>query len=174
MLVVACLFASACAMYGDPAVRLKNPPKGNPPKGWNDPPVATVQYVEDCDVNFSAPPVTKRQTKVAEQKVTAGDNATAQVSKAPEQQAQVTLTLQGLEQYREALIADPYNAEATLKLALAYDKLLRKGCAIAMLKRLDQLSANPKFDADRVKTQVLNNAQWFKPYRTDALKAAGL
>jgi hypothetical protein len=83
------------------------------------------------------------------------------------------MAAQGVEQYRQALIADPYNAEATLKLALAYDKVLRKGCALAMLKRLDALAANPKFGAEPQINRVLDNESWFKPYRNDALKALG-
>ena len=58
-------------------------------------------------------------------------------------------------------------------LALAYDKVLRKGCALAMLKRLDALAANPKFGAEPQINRVLDNESWFKPYRTDALKALG-
>jgi hypothetical protein len=162
-------------MYGDPADRLAKPPKHPPPKGWNDPPPPVAQnYVENCEVDFRAPPTTKRQTKVAEQKVIAGDTATASVKPDTKDGEKVSLTVRSIEEYRQALIADPYNAQATLKLALAYDKVLRKGCAIAMLKRLDQLSMNPKFGADAVKGQLMDNEQWFKPYRNDALKAAGL
>lgn len=119
-------------------------------------------------MNFSAPPTTKRQPKVAEQHVVAGDSAIEQSAPTKPQ-----LAVQGVEAYRQALIADPYNAEATLKLALAYDKVLRKGCALAMLKRLDALAANPKFGAEPQINRVLDNEQWFKPYRNDALKALG-
>ena len=71
---------------------------------------------------------------------------------------------------------DPYNADATLKLAVAYDKVLHKGCALAMLKRLASLSSNPKFanESNRARDAVGDNATWFKGYRKDALQAAGL
>ena len=175
LLVVAMLFAAACKpMYGDPAPRLKDPSKKNPPKGWYDEPVAQVTYIEDCEVNFSGPPTITRKTKVAEQKVIAGDSAAADASKpSADLPVRVEATKRSLQEYRDALIADPFSAEATLKLALAYDKVLRKGCAIAMLKRLDQLAANPKFKAEAAKSQVLDNEGWFKPYRKDALKALG-
>ena len=50
--------------------------------------------------------------------------------------AKVGLIKEAIDKYRNALIKDRYNVDATLKLAVAYDKVLRKGCAIAMLKRL--------------------------------------
>jgi hypothetical protein len=175
LLIVACVFAaSACKpMYGDPAPAVKNPPPRHPPKGWNDDPVVATHYIDECDVNFSAPPTTKRQPKVAEQKVIAGDGATSGLPKDAKPEQRASMAVRSLEEYRQALIADPYNAEATLKLALAYDKVLRKGCALAMLKRLDALASNPKFGAEAVKSRLLDNEQWFKPYRKDALKAAG-
>ena len=160
-------------MYGDPAPRVKDPARRNPPADWNKDPVAEVKYVDDCEVNFQLPVTTKRQTKVAEQKVIAGDGTTANIKPDVEPAKRATLAVQSVEEYRQALIADPYNAEATLKLALAYDKVLRKGCALAMLKRLDALAANPRFGAEPVKSRILDNEQWFKPYRNDALKAAG-
>lgn len=169
-MVVGVVFVAACQpMYGAKAPRLKNPPivKHDTSKG---PKPAEPVYNEECSVNFSAPPTQKRQTKVAEQHVVAGDAAIQTAQREPAKQE---MAAQGVEQYRQALIADPYNAEATLKLALAYDKVLRKGCALAMLKRLDQLAANPKFGAEPQINRVLDNASWFKPYRNDALKALG-
>lgn len=167
LLMVAVVFVAACQpMYGAKAPKLKTP---SPlPHKQTAPEPETVVYVDECSVNFSAPPTTKRQPKVAEQHVVAGDSAISQSAPAKPQFA-----VQGVEEYRQALIADPYNAEATLKLALAYDKVRRKGCALAMLKRLDALAANPKFGAEPQINRVLDNEQWFKPYRNDALKALG-
>jgi hypothetical protein len=173
-IAVACFALAACRpMYGDPAPRVKDPPRRNPPPGWNQEPVAEVPWVSDCEVNFQLPPTTKRDTKAAEQKVIAGDDSAAHIKPDVEPAKRASLAVESVEEYRKALIADPYNAEATLKLALAYDKMLRKGCALAMLKRLDALASNPKFGAGPVKNRILDNEQWFKPYRNDALKAAG-
>ncbi|MGE5182734.1 MAG: hypothetical protein ACM31C_11755, partial [Acidobacteriota bacterium] len=79
------------------------------------------------------------------------------------------------DKYRNALIKDPYNVTATLELAVAYDKVLRKGCAIAMLKRLSALSNNPKWanEANRNIDSIDANGQWFKGYRKDAMAAVG-
>jgi hypothetical protein len=164
------VFAAACQpMYDAKAPKLKDPPIAKHDKS-KDPPPPEPTYDEKCTVDFSAPPTQKRQTKVAQQHLVAGDTAIESAQREPAKQE---MAAQGVEQYRQALIADPYNAEATLKLALAYDKVLRKGCALAMLKRLDALAANPKFGAEPQINRVLDNESWFKPYRTDALKALG-
>src|SRR5436190_1002587 len=116
LLVVACLFASACAMYGDPAPRLKSPPKVRPPVGSKDDHPPPPQYVEDCPVDFRAPPTTKRQTKASEDKVIAGDSATASVKPDAKNDEKIAALVRSIQQYRDALLADPYNAQATLKL----------------------------------------------------------
>ena len=58
---------------------------------------------------------------------------------------------------------------------LAYDRLLRKVCALAMLKRLVALQNNPTWTkAVTAKiSQISDNAQWFKGYRKDAMSAVG-
>lgn len=170
VLMVAVLFAAACQpMYAAKAPKLKDPPVVRHDKS-KDPAPEEPKYIDECTVNFSAPPTTKRQPKVAEQHVASGDAALETAQREP---AKKEMAAQGVDQYRQALIADPYNAEATLKLALAYDKVLRKGCALAMLKRLDALASNPKFGAGAQVNRVLDNESWFKPYRNDALKALG-
>ena len=70
---------------------------------------------------------------------------------------------------------DPYDVDATLDLARAYDRVLRKGCAIAMLKRLATLSNHPAYakQANLTIAQIDDNAGWFRGYRRDALAAVG-
>ena len=89
--------------------------------------------------------------------------------------AQASLLRESVDKFRNALIKDPYNAAATLKLARAYDSVYRKGCALAMLKRLATLAANPKFarTANAEIDSIGDNGQWFKHYRKDAMTAVG-
>ena len=50
----------------------------------------------------------------------------------------------------------------------------RKGCALAMLKRIGLMRLNPTFqkDANRVAASVTQNAgQWFPVYESDAISA---
>ena len=145
------------------------PAKPGRPTAEAPPPVV---YVESCEVDFHRDPrAVARKQAAAETLVTAGDTAVATATKA--QPVQPVLLVDGIEKYSAALRADPYNAGATLKLALAYDHVLHKGCALALLHRLKSLADNPKVapDAPRRIADIEDNAQWFKAYRHDALDA---
>lgn len=178
-LVAACvLFAAACQpMYKHKADPLTTPP---PRRGAK---VAVVDdeplFIDTCNVNFSAPPAKKRQAPASQQLTIAGNSALQQQAPGtprPATAQSVSTIVTAIDNYRRALLSDPYNAEATLKLALAYDRVLRKGCALAMLRRLETLAANPTFqpDAEPMVQLVAANPHWFKPYHPEALKAVGL
>jgi hypothetical protein len=129
--------------------------------------------MEDCSTDFhrdarNAP----HKPAVAESLVVAGDTQLETATRAPDA-AKPGLVVRSIENYSDALRADPYNATATLKLALAYDKVLRKGCALAMLRRLESLTSNPKLATEAVHRidDVVDNKSWFKGYRKDALAA---
>ena len=136
----------------------------------------TFKDIEDCKADFHADPKSvSQQTNAAKALISEGDTAVASSDKATDPAAQGGLLKEGVDRYRSALLKDPYNAEATLKLALAYDRVYRKGCAIAMLKRLASLTTNPKFlkSANAAIDSMGDNAQWFKRYRKDADAAVG-
>lgn len=178
--VVACLGlalgATACQpLYGGKAEKLKNPEKHKRPPEVEAPP-PEVKYVEDCSANFREDPKrVNQQTGIANTLVGAGDTALQSSAKTKEPAAQADLIKSAIDKYRNALIKDPYNAEATLKLAIAYDMVYRKGCALALLKRLAALQGNPKFakEANRASDSVTDNTQWFKGYRKDAISSVG-
>src|SRR5688572_9178949 len=70
--LAACLVLAACQpMYGGRSEGLKAPPRRPPPA------TATVAeatpYVDDCDVNFSAPATKQRRTPAANQLVASGN-----------------------------------------------------------------------------------------------------
>jgi hypothetical protein len=135
-----------------------------------------IKEVEDCAADFRADAkLAHPNPSMANQLASEGDSALASSDKATDIQARVGLIRESIDKYRNALIKDPYNAEATLKLALAYDRVYRKGCAIAMLKRLASLTANPKYalKANPQIDSITDNGAWFKRYRKDALAAAG-
>ena len=162
-------------LYGDKPEKLATLPKKPRPK---DEAVVEVKIpeIEDCQADFRGDPKTVRaQTSISNQLTGEGDSALANSSKATDPAAQAGLIKDSIEKYRNALLKDPYNAEATLKLALAYDKVYRKGCALAMLKRLATLEANPKFSkgAKLAIDRVTDTPQWFKGYRKDAIAAIG-
>jgi hypothetical protein len=177
-LALACLFVAACQpMYKNKPEILKNPPRHPAPKVVITEPDPT--FVDDCDVDFSAPAIAPRTRKTTQsQQLTSNANTALQPSlgaQRPSTPTTVQSVTTALDTYRQALISDPYNAEATLKLALAYDRLLRKGCALALLRRLDTLASHQQFekDAEPMVELVVQNPHWFKPYHRDALKAVG-
>jgi hypothetical protein len=178
--LVACLLLAACqGMYSTPAEGLKNPPRIKPDKTTVAATDDAPPYIEDCTVDFTGAVAKKRKTP-ASQKLVASGNVSLQNAGTTRPTNTITTqaAVNAISLYRDALLADPYNAEATLKLALAYDRTLRKGCAIAMLKRLATLadSQNPALEAEaRPNVELVKqNDHWFRGYRPSALKAAGL
>ncbi len=179
--LVACLLLAACqGMYTAKPDVLRDPPKirDKTKVAATDGP-AEVIYVEDCDVDFTGPATKKRKTPAAQKLVASGNVSLQNVGPAvPTTSVTTQAAVNAISLYRDALVADPYNAEATLKLALAYDRVLRKGCAVAMLKRLASLadSQNPTLEAEAKPNVALikQNDHWFRGYRPIALKAAGL
>ena len=172
--VIALLALTACKMYGDPPAHLHRVEPIKPPDGWNKDPETATTYVEACTTDFHRDAKgQRRQPQVAEARVTDGDTTLAESAKATNDAAKADLIIRGIQHYADALRADPYDAQATLKLALAYDKVLHKGCALAMLRRLESLAQNPKLapDAGHRIDDVVDNTQWFKGYRKAALDA---
>lgn len=163
------------ALYGGRPEKLKNPERRKKPP---EPEVADapVKYVEDCTANFrDDPKLVRPNPGLANQLVGDGDTALQNANKAKDPASQAELIKLSIDKYRNALIKDPYNHEATLKLALAYDKVYRKGCALKLLARISQLESNPKVGrgAKQAADQVADNKEWFKGYRKDAISAVG-
>jgi hypothetical protein len=183
---LACSLLAGCAMYSRKADPLKNPPRIKPDKtalaGQGSDGDKAPDYVDDCTVDFTGVPTTKRQKPAAAKLVASGDATLgprplgAANLPPPSTPDAAKATVDAIDRYREALQKDPYDAEATLKLALAYDRVLRKGCALAMLHRLGELADSDKLGSEaQPKIQLVKqNGHWFRGYRLTALKAAGL
>lgn len=167
---------SGCSpLYGSKPEKLKNPERKKKPAETAEA-APEIKYVDDCSANFADDPKKARpQPPASRQLFDAGESALEQSDKVKEDSMKVSLLKEAIDKYRNALIKDPYNVPATLKLAVAYDRVLRKGCAIAMLKRLSALSNNPRWasEANRNIDAIDANAQWFKGYRKDAMQAVG-
>lgn len=185
---LACLFAAVVGfggllgstgcqpLYGGKPDKLAKPPtKKRPPEP--PPVVVEIKYIEDCVASFrddpkKAPPP---QRTIANKLADDGDAAMAAATKMKEPIQAANAIKDAVDKYGNALKKDPYNAEITLKLAVAYDAVYRKGCALAMLKRLQTLSTNPSVapNADRVINGVSDNSNMFKGYRKEAVAAIG-
>jgi hypothetical protein len=169
--------AGCQALYGGKPEKLETPRKKKPPPEVAEAPVE-IKYVEDCAANFRDDPKRVfRDTNGSTTLVTSGDDASGQADKAKDPASQAELIKVSIDKYRNALVKDPYNADATLKLAVAYDRVYRKGCALKLLARIAALEANPKFqkEAKRAADQAADNAgkEWFKGYKKDAIAAVG-
>jgi hypothetical protein len=172
--------ASACQpLYGGkPENLVKVPKKKAPPPE----PIAEVKipYIEDCTADFRGKQTGPSDVRASETYTQSGEAARANANKSKDPAAQASLYKDAVDKYRTALVKDPFNAEATLGLAIAYDSVYRKGCAIAMLKRLAALGANPTYgrgssphNANAMIDSIDDNAAWFKGYRKDANAAVG-
>jgi len=180
-LVLACLVLASSAtagcaqLYGGKPEKLRNPDKKKRPP---EAPVVEVApiYVDDCAADFRGDPTkVVRQASMSNSLVGEGEAALVTGDKSKDQAQQAEAYKLGISKFSNALQKDPYNHDATLALALAYDRVNRKGCALALLKRLSQLEANPKFGrgAKLAADRVTDSPQWFRGYRKDAIAALG-
>ena len=170
--VALALMVAACQpMYRGKSEVMHTPdPRAHPPV-----PVEEIVYVEDCNFDFH------RRAPVAHAVPSAqldaqGNTQLAKAQAAPSPAVRVDLVNDAIETYSRALHADPYDADATLGLALAYDKVQRKGCALALLTRLGELGNHSKFSSSAlpVAQSVPAHTQWFKAYRKEAIRALNL
>lgn len=163
------------ALYGGKPEKMRNPEKKKkPPEPAEE--VVAVKYVDDCAADFRGDPAKARpQPGIANQLVGEGETALQSSAKAKDPAGQAELIKVSIDKFRNALVKDPYNTDATIQLAVAYDLVYRKGCALVMLKRLAALEANPKYakGAKLAIDRITDNAQWFKGYRKDAIAAIG-
>jgi hypothetical protein len=162
-------------LYGGKPEKLHNPDTKKRP---SDAPEAEAQikYIEDCSASFTDDPKKAHpQPGISKTIQQQGDTALDQADHTKEDQSKVSLWKEAIDKYRNALIKDPFNVEATIRLAVTYDKVLRKGCALAMLKRLATLSNSKQFgpEANRQIDSIDANGQWFKGYRKEAMSAVG-
>jgi hypothetical protein len=177
--IVVLLALAACQpMYGAKPQKLRSPEPIKPPAGLpgDDGTATKPPFDEQCDFFTSKGVKVKRETAAAERHTQNGDQKVADFDAAPPA-AKSDLIIDGIDEYAAALRKDPFNAKATLKLARAYDKVRRKGCALALLERLDQLAQNPKFktEANEAIDEIMQrgNRTWFDGYRKDALRIVG-
>lgn len=140
-------------------------------------PAFVPKYQDDCQVNFRGDPrdAARRRKESAKRYIDMGGEMLAKVTKTTPVEEAVNGVREAIDKYRLALQEDPYNVEATLQLAVAYDRAYRKGCALALLKRLYALDEwpNTRLEAERAIDSVTDNPQMFRGYRNDAINALG-
>jgi hypothetical protein len=120
-----------------------------------------VVWDDACAARFSGDPVVAAKQRDVAKGQAAADEGDARIDRADaaadRPPTQLTLLLEAIDEYREALRADNYNADATYGLAVAYAKIRKKGCALEMLERLAELGKNPDLAGAR-KLEALRDA----------------
>jgi hypothetical protein len=172
-LVVA--WAGCQPLYGGKPEPMKGPPKKKPPPEA-EMVASTITWDEECEVDFHgkagavAPNVNAGRT-LSE----TASNTLVQADRSADPKSRAQLTLEAIDKFKAALGKDPYNAEATYGLAVAYTKVLRKGCTLKLLKRLSDLKNNDKYagDAQRM-IDAAADQNAFKPFKKDAQQALGI
>ena len=176
-LIVAAAAVACQPMYGAPPEKLAKPKipvdktlKPDP----TTPPPAKAEQIELCPVDINRPSdKVARNKTVAKQRLQEGDVERERVQRETDDAEKARHAKLSLQKYSDALVADPYHAEATLMLAVQYDAFRRKGCALRMLERIGIMRGNPALQAEAIAAadRVRTNPQWFADYRNEALKA---
>jgi predicted Zn-dependent protease len=174
-MAVAPVLTSACSgpYEGMGAEKLKKPSKkARPPDAA---PVAEeIKYDEDCKTKFQEDN-TKVRPRNAQQQIDAGDQALQLVDQTPDPQAKANAAVEAINKYKNALAQNPYSATATYRLAVSYALVRKKGCSLALLKRLTELQKHPDYTNEA--TRMINSVDdepAFKGFHKDAMNAAGL
>lgn len=164
--------AGCSGPYSNPAEKLKKPVKKPMPEEPDV--VAVVVFAEDCPVKFQEDPGKAMQQhrtgkRLADQKTGQADELLDKARDTTDDKQKAGQTVEAISKLRSALIDDPYHAEATYKLAHAYARARRKGCAVALLKRLNDLERYGDFAADaKRKKDEAESDPVFQPFRKDA------
>lgn len=128
---------------------------------------------EKCKANFFADPNPRRKTRLGRSLAGQADSI-LQEAEAKEGQPRISAVTDALSKLRSSLKADPYGPDATYKMAVAYAMVGKKGCAVALLQRLSDLTKMPEVSgkADRIINRALRD-QNFDLFRKDADAAMG-
>jgi predicted Zn-dependent protease len=166
------LTAACSGPYESAPEKVKRPTKKNRPP---DAPVvaAEIKYDDECKAKFQEDGSRVRRRSPTPQ-IEAGDAAMQGIDSQPDPAARAGLAVDAINKYKNALGQDPYSATATYKLAVAYALVRKKGCALALLKRLAELQKNPDFESEATRMiKSVDDEPAFKGFKKDALTAAG-
>lgn len=173
-LVIALALVACQPMYMGKREKLRTPDETARPidtAGSGSATKPIPKYDDNCGTDRTTRVANLPSRSIGEQ----GDKKRVEASREPDAEKRAHKANEAVELYRSALAKDPYNQEATLGLAVAYDMLRRKGCALKMLTRISTLAKHQAFrnTSDKLADEVKNTPQWFEHYRTDAERAVG-
>jgi hypothetical protein len=156
ILLASSIGAGACSgPYSGKPEKVKRPKTEKMPE--EAPVVATeIKWVTECKASFQEDPVATGA--VAKHKKNAGrvkplvEQGRALLEQASDtsqsDEARAGSVKEAINKLRTVLNDAPYQPEGTYYLAVAYARARRKGCALALLKRLAALETHPDYSGD--------------------------
>lgn len=171
IVVAVALLAGCGPLYGGKAEKLKTPAsRKRPPEAE-----LVIPWVTECRGDFHADAKgLKRQVSLGQTKAATATSKFATVPGLPTPDAKMTAIIAAINDYKGALVADPYNADATRGLAVAYATVWHKGCALQLLERLAALAANADYQADAERNMdAAQSDPAFAKFRTEVDTALG-
>ncbi len=167
----AALLAGCGPLYGGKSETLKKPSvKKRPPEAE-----LTIPWITECRADFHADAKgLKRQASLGQAKTATATSKFGSIAALPTPDAKMNTIIAAINDYKGALVADPYNADATRGLAVAYATVWYKGCALQLLERLAALAANVDFQADAERNMdAAQSDPAFAKFRTEVDTALG-
>ncbi|MCG8418363.1 MAG: hypothetical protein MJE77_10515 [Proteobacteria bacterium] len=161
--------------YSGKPEKLKKPRKKRKPESAQQAENAEAPVLDEkCRTNFFADNSrVRRRTRTSRQLTRQAEEILLEAER-QEGSSRITAVGDALGKLRNALQADPYSAEATYRMAAAYASVGKKGCAVALLQRLNDLTKMPAAEAsaERAINRALRD-QSFDLFRKDADQALG-
>lgn len=151
-------------------MKKKKKPKVETPEGTTE-----VTWNEDCRVNFHDDKPPKRRKESAAKALSAQAKGMLDEALELEGDRRILKVIDAINKLKSALGQDQFNADAVYKMAVAYTLVRKKGCALQLLQRLQDLQKMPEAarEAELAAKRVTRDPV-FDPFRKDADAAVGL
>ncbi len=150
--------------------RLEKPRKKKRPQAEED---GALALDDECRTNFFAKPTKRRNQRQGRALASQAERILSQ-AEGQEGQPRILSVQEALSKLSNALRADPYGPAPTYRMAVAYALVGKKGCSLALLDRLQQLTVMPEVqgEAERTVNRALRD-QTFDIFRKEADAAMG-
>ncbi len=167
---------TGCAQpYSGKPERLQRMKKKKRPEKAPEEASKEVVWDDQCRVNFmDDKPPKRRHARSAD---SLAKQAGGIIDQAMEQagEPRIRLIIDAINKLKSALLKDQFSAEATYKMAVAYTLVRKKGCALQLLQRLQDLQKMPEVAREaELAAQRATRDPIFDPFRKEADAAVGL